>query len=48
MDSSTNQTISTDANPIKEKIKNKLKEYAEFKYLYNISNEELKISLICL
>ena len=52
MDSTSEQTESTtEINPVNEKVKNKLREYAEFKCLYNLSNATLlfkrNISLIC-
>ena len=51
MDSTSEQTESTKINPVNEKVKNKLREYAELKCLYNLSNAALlfkrNISLIC-
>ena len=51
MDSTSEQTESTEVNPVNEKIKKKLKEYAELKCLYNLSNAALlfkrNISLLC-
>ena len=51
MDSTSEQTESTEINPVNEKVKNKLREYAELKCLYNLSNAALlfkrNISLIC-
>ena len=51
MDSTSEQTISPEQIAINEKVKNKLREYAEFKCLYNLSNAALlfkrNISLIC-
>lgn len=51
MDSTTEQTESTEVNPINEKVKQKLKEFTEFKCLYNLSNAALlfkrNISLLC-
>ena len=51
MDSTSEQTESTEINQVNEKVKNKLREYAELKCLYNLSNAALlfkrNISLIC-
>ena len=51
MDSTSEQTESTEINAVNEKVKNKLREYAELKCLYNMSNAALlfkrNISLIC-
>jgi hypothetical protein len=51
MDSTSEQTESTETNLVNEKVKNKLREYQELKCLYNLSNAALlfkrNISLIC-
>ena len=51
MDSTSEQTESTEQNAINERVKKKLREYAELKCLYNLSNAALlykrNISLIC-
>lgn len=51
MDSTSEQTGSAETNSVNEKVKSKLREYAELKCLYNLSNAALlfkrNISLIC-
>ena len=51
MDSTSEQTESNDSNLIKEKVKNKLQGFAEFKCLYSLSNASLRykrnLALIC-
>ena len=42
MDSTSEQTGSAETNSVNEKVKSKLREYAELKCLYNLSNAALE------